>query len=518
MANMVRQSREAKSEDTPPPARILVVEDERIVALDITMTLRNLGYDIAGSVASGEDAIAIALAFDKHPDLVLMDIRLAGNIDGVSASKAIVDAIDVPIIFLTAHSDAETLRRVQSSKPYSYLLKPFRTEDLRCAIEVTLNRHAADRELRVQEKWLRTTLNTIRDGIVATDETNRVKYLNPMAATMTGWPSEDAIGRQLTEIVTLVNLVTRDAMDLAKDVSKSRETAVISTTGQDWPVEPAATKIPDDRGRTLGRVVVLRDVSETRKALKEIERLNASLEMTVAERTHELLMVNKDLDAFSYSLAHDLRSPLRAIDGYTQSVLEDYGSMLSPECTGRLVQVQDTAKRTSQLITELLQVARLSKAKPNMQQVDLSMMATEIGAELQMASDRSVQFIVAPDIVVTGDHALLHVILANLLSNAWKFSAKRVAQTIEFGVVRDPKPETYFVRDNGVGFDANRTQEMLGIFQRLHGEDFPGDGIGMALVDRAVKKMHGRIWVESQPDQGAIFFFQVESTIDPLHN
>jgi len=490
------------------------VEDERIVALDITMTLRRLGYEISGSVGTGEDAIVAALAFDKHPDVVLMDIRLDGDMDGVAASEAIMKSLDVPIIYLTAHSDDETLRRVQRSNPYSYLLKPFRTDELRCAIEITLNRHAVDRELRVQEKWLRSTLNAMHDGVVTTDKDHTIKYVNPTAMSMTGFPTAEAIGLQLGEVVSLVNLVSRDAVDLAKDISRLSETAVVSVAGDEWPVEPSATTIAGDRGKCLGRVVVLRDISETHKALKEIERLNASLEAMVEARTGDLRIANMDLETFSYALAHDLRSPLRAIDGYIQSVQEDYGTILGSECLERLTSVRDLSQRTSRLIDELLQIARMSQTKPSPESVDLSSMATEIGRELQMAYRVGVRFVVQTQLIATADRALVHVILANLLGNAWKFSSGRHTPVIEFGAsISDGKPTSYFVRDNGVGFDPNRVGDMMGMFQRAHGHRFPGDGIGLALVDRAVKRMHGTLWAEAEPEKGATFFF----TLDPDH-
>lgn len=490
------------------PPRILVVEDERIVALDITNTLRRLGYHVAESVPSGEAAVEAARK--TEPDLVLMDIRLAGHMDGVSAAETIVSEKDAPVIFLTAHSDNDTLRRVQASRPYGYLLKPFRAEDLRCAIEVSLHSHAADKRLREQERWLRTILNSIRDGVVASDASNRVRYVNPVAEAMTGYESHNALGRQVHEIVRLIDEASGALSTLSNGLATQKPLDLASKGGARLAVEPSSADVVDEHGARLGSVMVLRDVADRRAAMREIERINAGLETTIAIRTRELQTVNEELEAFSYSLAHDLRSPLRAIDGFVQTLLEDYGAMLDESPRDLLLRVRKTAQRALRLIVGLLSLAQLSQAQIKRESIDLSAMATDICEELVAAGrERAPQFFVQPGVSAMGDRTLLQVVLNNLLSNAWKFTSYNPRARVEFGRLDEGDRQIYFVRDNGVGFDAASAPDIFKTFQRYHGDRFPGDGIGLALVDRAVKRMQGRAWAVSSPDHGATFFFEV---------
>lgn len=182
--------------------RILVVEDEALVAQDLIATLTDIGYSVVGEAASAEEAVQKAA--ELVPDVVLMDIRLSGNTDGVQATAAIRRKRDIPVIYLTAHSDEETLRRAKTTAPCGYLVKPFRTPDLRCAIEIALHKHEIEVRLREREKWLATTLRSIGDGVVATNSQGRVVFLNPVAEALTGWNRDDALGRGLDDIVKLV--------------------------------------------------------------------------------------------------------------------------------------------------------------------------------------------------------------------------------------------------------------------------------------------------------------------------
>jgi signal transduction histidine kinase len=374
-------------------ARILVVEDERIVALDLAATLRRLGYRVEGPVDTGDRAVATART--TRPDLVLMDIRLRGAMDGVAAAALIGEQTDAPVVFLTAHSDTETLQRAKSASPYSYLIKPFRQDDLRCAIEVSLHRREVELRLRERER--------------------------------------------------------------------------------------------------------------------EVERLNAELERRVMERTAELEAANRELEAFSYSVAHDLRAPLRGIDGFTQLALERHASSLDDETRAHLRRVRAAAQRMSRLIDDLLQLAHVVRSDFEREQVDLSALAAEIDVELRAAQpERKVDFVNQIGVSVNGDPTLLRVTLYNLISNAWKFTASAANARIEFGARCDDDRQICFVRDNGVGFDMKYAGQLFGVFQRLHHvRDFPGNGIGLAIVQRAVQRHGGRAWAEAAPGEGATFWFSL---------
>src|SRR6266700_3840062 len=222
----------------------------------------------------------------------------------------------------------------------------------------------------------------------------------------------------------------------------------------------------------------------------------------------ELVASNHELEAFSYSVSHDLRAPLRAIDGYSQSVLEDYADNIDAQGKADLQRVRAAAKRMGLLIDDLLTLARTARSEMLHQRVDLSNMAQEIVAQIQATNpERKVEFTIAPGLVVEGDSGLLCVALENLLENAWKYTSGKPQGVVELGVEQQGREKVYFVRDNGVGFDMKYADKLFGPFQRLHVDaDFPGTGIGLATVQRVIRRHGGHIWANAKVNQGATFY------------
>jgi len=254
----------------------------------------------------------------------------------------------------------------------------------------------------------------------------------------------------------------------------------------------------------------LRDeVTRRREAEEEVRSLNADLERRVEERTAELAAVNKELESFAYSVSHDLRAPLRGIDGWSQALLEDCGHLLDDQGNGYLATVRSEVRRMSQLIDALLRLSRVTRTEIRLEQVDLSELARAVECELRVAHpDRSVEVAIALGLTAVGDVVLLRALARNLLGNAWKFTGQCQQARIEFGATLDAGTTTYFVRDNGVGFDMAHASRLFAPFQRLHrAEEFPGTGIGLATVQRSVARHGGRIWAEGVPEAGATFYF-----------
>ncbi len=229
------------------------------------------------------------------------------------------------------------------------------------------------------------------------------------------------------------------------------------------------------------------------------------------KRTAQLEAANKELEAFSYSVSHDLRAPLRGIDGFSKALLEDCGDKLDEVGKGYLERVRGSVARMGQLIDDLLKLSRISRAELSRRSVDLSAAAKELAAALQSlkeGADRAVTFIIQPGVVAQGDPRLVRVVLENLLNNAWKFTRKTSEARIEFGTLPGDGETAFFVRDNGAGFDMNYVGKLFGAFQRLHAPDeYEGTGIGLATVQRIVRRHGGRAWAEGQPGQGATFYF-----------
>ncbi|HEY5809426.1 MAG TPA: ATP-binding protein [Povalibacter sp.] len=243
--------------------------------------------------------------------------------------------------------------------------------------------------------------------------------------------------------------------------------------------------------------------------MQQIQKLNEELEERVQERTAALEAANRELEAFSYSVAHDLRAPLRGITGFSQLLIDQYAPQLDQEGVGYLNRVRSAATKMSELIDALLSLARVGRAELHPADIDLTQLATLVSEDLAAAvPDRKVNMQIEAGMSAYADPQLLRVVVHNLLENAWKFSGRHPLATIGIGTVAGAEQPTYFVRDNGAGFDPAYSDKLFGAFQRLHSQqEFPGTGIGLAIVQRVVTRHGGIIWAESRPQQGATFFF-----------
>jgi hypothetical protein len=262
-------------------------------------------------------------------------------------------------------------------------------------------------------------------------------------------------------------------------------------------------------GDRPAEVVLAHDVTELLRTQAELQRLTIELEQLVAKRTAELQQVNRELEAFSYSVSHDLQAPLRHIEGFSQALREDCADRLDERGLHHLERIGGATRRMGQLIETLLQLAQLSRSELKRGSVDLSGIVAMFAEELRQSQpERLVEFRIAEGVTVPGDPRLLQVVIENLLRNAWKFTGKKDTAVIEFGTERRGGEPTYFIRDNGVGFDMAFAARLFTPFQRLHSEaEFAGSGIGLATVQRIIHRHGGRVWAEGEPGGGATFSF-----------
>jgi PAS domain S-box-containing protein len=248
--------------------RILIVEDEDIIAMDLENKLKGMGYDVAALASSGQQAVREAAAL--QPDLVLMDIRLKGAMDGITAAHQIRGLYDIPVIYLTAHADDYTLHRAKKTEPVGYILKPFEDKELHASIELALHNHRVESQLRKTERWLATTLKSIGEAIVASDENGRVAFMNPAAEALTGWKQEDALGNDLADVFQAIDEKTRQPVEnpLAEVMRREvncgldKPTLLVARDGTETPIERNVSPIQDDNGYVNGVVVVFRGITE----------------------------------------------------------------------------------------------------------------------------------------------------------------------------------------------------------------------------------------------------------------
>ncbi len=377
---------------------------------------------------------------------------------------------------------------------------------------VGISRDITERKESEQKlKLLNFALNNVYDEAYLIDEKACFQYVNDKSCQALGYNREELLALNKTDINPDFPMErwVKHWKDIMEHGSLLFEGRHKTKDGYIYPVEISANYFEyNGQGYNLA---LIRDITERKLAEKEIQRLNQDLEKRVIERTAQLEETNKELEAFSYSVSHDLRAPLRGIDGFSQVLLEEYKEKIDIQGQNYLQRVRNAAQRMSQLIDDMLNLSRISRGAMNIQRVDLGLIANEIANELHDSDPkRDVKFILQNKLIADVDGRLMRIVLENLLGNAWKFTSKQQKAIIEFGMFQKDEKNVYYVRDNGAGFDMKYAQKLFGAFQRLHSaQEFPGTGVGLATIQRIIHRHSGRVWAEGKVEKGATFYFTI---------
>jgi PAS domain S-box-containing protein len=492
------------------PAKILVVEDDRVVARDIQQQLRRIGHEVLGLAVRGDDAISQAL--QTRPDLVLMDIRLEGEIDGVEAARQIRERCYSPVVFLTAYSDDETLRRASQTEPFGYLLKPFEDSQLRTVIEIALYKHAAERKLRDSERRYATTLSSIGDAVIATDKSAHVTFLNPVAVSLTGWSQAEAAGRPISKIFQIINAQSRHiiedaaakALRLQRTVGPADHTLLLSKDGREFPIDDCGAPIVDDDGEITGAVLVFRDMTrrhqideelrDARLALSKIGRVTMIGELIVSiarEISDPLMAIMKDAAACIQFLTKEqpnideARQATERIikDGHRAGDVIANISALAPKATAQMVELDMNGA-----ILEIIMLLRS----------ELRRHAVSIEPSLESGGGS-----------ILADRVQIQQVIMNLLMNAIEALSKIDEASRIIKIKTERTIDGYIhvsIADSGPELDPTNFERIFEAFFTTKPE---GVGIGLSICRSIIETHGGHLWASKNSPQGCVLNFKI---------
>jgi len=482
------------------------------------------GIDLDGVCVFVNPACLAMLGFENETQLLgkpLNEIVHFRDADDITYDKTFCPGINTIKTALPTHSDNSVIRRrADGSEIFvEYWAHVMRRENRMEGAVVTfvdISEHKrAEQELKKHREnleelvALRTTtvkeqaliLSQIHDAVVSTDLDGVVTSWNQGAERMFGYTANEALGQHISFAYPPeehTKLATQVIAPLKAKSNHEIEVTVRRKNGENFFGHLSLSMLIDDNNKPKGMVGYMIDITEKKNA-----------EDLAEKHANELATLNRELESFSYSVSHDLRAPLRSIDGFSQALLEDYADKLNDTGVDYLRRVRAGAQRMARLIDDLLKLSRMTRSKMNLEEVDLSKLAQEVVDNLrQNEPKRHVDIDIQPGLHAYADLGLIRVVLENLLGNAWKYSGNQTIAQIKFGTQQQDQQTAYFVHDNGVGFDMQHADKLFGAFQRLHRADqFEGNGIGLATVQRIIHRHGGTIWAQSEPDKGATFYF-----------
>lgn len=489
---------------------ILIVDDKINNIYVLEEILRQPGRNLI-SVTNGNEALKIAL--NQEIDLILLDVQMP-DMDGFEVAQILKSnkrTSETPIIFVTAElKDHKFVMKGFEEGAIDYLYKPLNPEITEAKVSVLLQLHRQQRELMEKNQALENyalLINNSADLIcIINGNSFRFEEVNDAVHSLLGYTVPEMKGS------SLLNYLSEEGQARVKQLA--------ATYQPEFLFEALMyTKKNEPRYFSWNVVhkhnlwfAIGRDITRQKKADFEIKELNRNLERNVAQ----LQLTNKELEAFSYSVSHDLRAPLRSINGYAQMIQEDHAHGFNDEAKRMLNVISKNAQKMGMLIDDLLAFSRMGRKEITRVPVEFNKLVEPIIAELKNNTPEKTKITVHALHNTQGDPSLLSQVYMNLISNAIKYSAKKEAAEVEIGADEKEDEIIYYVKDNGAGFDMQYAHKLFGVFQRLHSnEEFEGTGVGLAIVQRIIVKHGGKVWAEAKPGEGAIFYFSLPKINKP---
>lgn len=489
---------------------IIVVEDEYVIAMEIQDRLEKLGYNVPAIITSGEKAVEKIPVI--KPDLVLMDIKLKGEMDGIEAAEQIHTRLDIPIIYLTAYSDKKTLERAKITEPFGYILKPLEERELHTTIEIALYKHKMEKILKKNKEWFSTTLQSIGDAVITTDKKGKITFINSVAEILTGWKQEEALGKNSNKIFNIINEKTdTKPSDIIQKVLKkgivvglANNSLLISRQGEKIPIDDSAAPIKDDRGDIYGVVLVFRDITERKKLEEQLLH------------SHKM----EAIGTLTGGIAHDFNNILTAIQVSTEMTLIEISdsTLKDKELYNTLVDINRHVKYGADLTRQLL----LFSSKHPMQPIhtDLNTLIKSILKMLRrlISEDIIIKTILDPKLLtITADQITIKQVILNLALNAQDAmpeGGKLIIKTENYVLDENENKKTFEAKpgkyvsisviDSGIGIDQDTIHHIFDPFFTTK-EIGNGSGMGLSVVHGIVKQHYGWLTVNSKPDKGTTF-------------
>lgn len=527
---MIAANKASASRLSSKPIQILVVEDEKIIALNLKESLESLGYTVVGIADSGEKAVEKVTK--SCPDLVLMDIRLKGNLDGIAAAQQIWENWQIPAIYVTGHSDKSTLERAKVTAPFGYILKPVKEQELYVAIETALQRYE-------REQLLSAILKGMGDGVIVVNPDSHIQFLNQVAELLTGWQFAEARDRELTEVFKIVDEKTQQPVDnpvitvLQKDTTVYLDNRIllISKTGTSIPIEDSAAPVKDNKGAIAGVVLVFRDITQRRLAEERNQAMERARHLEI--QMAELQRLNQLQEEFLSTISQELQTPLSNIKmavRLLETVLNQRGLLSSDtikdsqSMTRYLKILQDQCNQELNLVNDLLDMRSLeADAYPlDLTPIEFQDWIPQVIETFQVrfqAQQQNLQLNLPPHLPpIVSDLSSLTRILTELLNNACKYTpaGEHIVVTVQVMSTDTEDKEgeeaaslpcasgvRISVSNSGVAIPAEELPRIFDPFYRICGNDpwkQGGTGLGLALVRKLVERLQGKINVTSERD------------------